>query len=79
MRGLTILAALLLTACGTAGGILPQQSTNLDVRASLGRPTDIRFDRTVAIRLADNGRLESRWDLLPARSELLGRVSDNDT
>jgi hypothetical protein len=45
MRHMTILAALLLTACGNIGGVVPQQSTNLDVRASLGRPTDIRFDR----------------------------------
>jgi hypothetical protein len=39
------LFALYLAGCGNIGGTVPRQSTNLDVRASLGAPTDIRFDR----------------------------------
>jgi len=36
---------LLLTGCGTPRGLAPQQSRNVDVRAALGNPTDVRFDR----------------------------------
>jgi hypothetical protein len=36
---------LLLAGCGTPGGLAPQQSRNVDVRAALGNPTDVRFDR----------------------------------
>lgn len=36
---------LLLAGCVAPGGLVPQQSTGLDVRAKMGRPTDIRFDR----------------------------------
>ena len=36
---------LLLAGCVAPGGLVPQQSTNVDVRAALGNPTDVRFDR----------------------------------
>ena len=36
---------LLLAGCIAPGSIAPQKSTNLEVRAALGNPTDIRFDR----------------------------------
>jgi len=39
------LAAALLGGCGAPGGIVPQQSTMTEVRARVGTPTDIRFDR----------------------------------
>lgn len=48
MRLLTILAlslAGLLTACGTPGSLVPGQSSQADVRASLGTPTETRKDR----------------------------------
>jgi hypothetical protein len=40
-----VLGVLLLAGCGHPGGIVPQKSTNVEVRAALGNPTDIRFDR----------------------------------
>jgi len=36
---------LLLAGCGTPGGLVAQKSTNVEVRAALGNPTDVRFDR----------------------------------
>jgi hypothetical protein len=47
MKSLSIPALFLclLSACGHPGSIAPQKSTNLDVRAALGNPTDVRFDR----------------------------------
>ena len=48
MRLLTILALSLtglLTACGTPGSLVPGQSSQADVRASLGTPTETRKDR----------------------------------
>ena len=46
MRLLTLstLLAALLAGCGAPGGLVPQQSTRDDVRASLGQPTDTRKD-----------------------------------
>jgi hypothetical protein len=40
----TLVLALLLSGCAMPGSIAPQ-STNVEVRASLGNPTDVRFDR----------------------------------
>jgi hypothetical protein len=37
--------ALLLTGCMLQGGIAPHSSTGAEVRAALGIPTDVRFDR----------------------------------
>lgn len=34
-----------LAGCAAPGGLVPQQSTIVEVRARLGTPTDIRFDR----------------------------------
>lgn len=31
--------------CASPGGVVPQQTTMVDVRARVGTPTDIRFDR----------------------------------
>jgi hypothetical protein len=42
---ISILLPVLLAGCGSHGGIVPQQSTNVEVRAALGNPTDVRFDR----------------------------------
>ncbi len=36
---------LLLAGCGTPGALVAQKTTNVEVRAALGNPTDIRFDR----------------------------------
>lgn len=41
----TLFLGLLLAGCAAPGGIAPQKSTNVEVRAALGNPTDIRFDR----------------------------------
>jgi outer membrane protein assembly factor BamE (lipoprotein component of BamABCDE complex) len=48
MKTLSISAlflGLLLAGCGTPGGLVAQKSTNVEVRAALGNPTDVRFDR----------------------------------
>ena len=36
---------LLLAGCVAPGGLVAQKSTNVEVRAALGNPTDVRFDR----------------------------------
>jgi hypothetical protein len=41
----TLFLCLLAAACSHPGGIAPQKSTKLDVRAAMGNPTDVRFDR----------------------------------
>jgi len=40
-----LLLAVGLSGCATPGSFAPQQSTITDVRARMGSPTDIRFDR----------------------------------
>jgi hypothetical protein len=40
-----LLLAGLLVGCAAPGSFAPQQSTITDVRARMGNPTDIRFDR----------------------------------
>lgn len=42
---LFLLLAIGLAGCATPGSFTPQQSTITDVRARMGSPTDIRFDR----------------------------------
>jgi hypothetical protein len=39
-----LLASLLLAACGGIRTVVPDQSTLVEVRDRMGRPTDIRFD-----------------------------------
>jgi hypothetical protein len=45
MKTLSVFLVLGLAACALPGSISPQKSTSSDVRAALGNPTDIRFDR----------------------------------
>jgi len=40
-----LLLAIGLAGCATPGNFTPQQSTITDIRARMGSPTDIRFDR----------------------------------
>jgi len=40
-----LMAAMLLAGCAGVGGVIPQQSTMVEVRAKAGSPTDIWFDR----------------------------------
>jgi hypothetical protein len=40
-----LLLALVLPGCMAPGGIAPDRSTGAEVRAALGIPTDVRFDR----------------------------------
>ena len=40
-----LLAVLLLAGCGSAGSLVPGQSSQADVRARLGAPTETRKDR----------------------------------
>ena len=42
---LSLSAAALLAGCGSFGTLVPGQSTQSDVRARLGAPTDVRKDR----------------------------------
>ena len=41
----SLVLALLLSGCAVPGGLATQKSTNAEVRAALGNPTDVRFDR----------------------------------
>jgi hypothetical protein len=77
---LSLFLVSLLAACAGARGIVPTQSTLAEVRASLGSPTDIRFDQngvelweyargpmgteTYLIRAAKDGRVSSVTQLL---------------
>lgn len=77
---LSLALAGFLTACAAPGSIVPPQSTLSAVRASLGNPTDVRFDRngdelweyargpvgteTYLIRAAKDGRVKSVAQLL---------------
>lgn len=89
MRHLAIPAALLLLlgACGSPGDIRPRQSTSLQVRAALGPPTDIRFDRngdelweyargpggfeTWLVRIGPDGKVKEATQLL-TEEQLMG-------
>jgi hypothetical protein len=71
---------LLLAGCVAPGGLVPQQSTNVDVRAALGNPTDVRFDRngdelweyargpggyeTHLVRIGNDGRVKEMTQIL---------------
>ncbi|MDH3316502.1 MAG: outer membrane protein assembly factor BamE [Gammaproteobacteria bacterium] len=77
---LSLLFVSLLAACAGPRGIVPAQSTLPDVRASLGSPTDIRFDQngeelweyargplgteTYLIRAGKDGRVKAVTQLL---------------
>jgi hypothetical protein len=78
--GSALLAALLLSGCVGVSGIVPNQSTMLEVRAKAGSPTNIRFDRngdelweyatgpagyeTYLLRFGTDGKLKDRIQLL---------------
>jgi len=77
---LSLLLVGLLAACAGPRGIVPAQTMLTDVRASLGNPTDIRFDQngeelweyargpmgteTYLIRAAKDGRVKAATQLL---------------
>lgn len=85
---LPLVLASMLGACAAPGGIVPTQSTLSAVRASLGSPTDIRFDRngdelweyargplgteTYLIRAGKDGRVKSVTQLLT--EERFGKI-----
>ena len=84
----SLILAGLLTGCAGPRGIVPAQSTLTDVRASLGSPTDIRFDQngeelweyargpmgteTYLIRASKDGRVKSVTQLLT--EEQFGKI-----
>lgn len=71
---------LLLAGCTHPGSLAPQKSTSLEVRAALGNPTDIRFDRngdelweyargpggheTHLVRIGSDGRVKEMTQIL---------------
>jgi len=88
----TLLAALL-GGCGTAGGLVPQQSTRDDVRARFGQPTDVRKEaggdelweyargpegfETHLVRIGGDGRVKDVTQLVT--EERLMRVVPGET
>lgn len=87
-RVFSIFLLSMLAACAGPRGIVPAQSTLTDVRASLGSPSDIRFDRngdelweyargpmgtqTYLIRAGKDGRVKSVTQLLT--EEQFGKI-----
>jgi len=79
-RALALVLVSMLVACAAPKGVVPAQSTLSEVRASLGSPTDIRFDQdgdelweyargpmgteTYLIRAGKDGRVKSVTQLL---------------
>lgn len=88
IRVLSLVLAGLLAACAGARGLVPTQSTLAEVRASLGSPTDIRFDQngeelweyargpmgteTYLIRAGKDGRVNAVTQLLT--EEQFGKI-----
>jgi len=82
-----------LSGCATPGSFTPQQSTILDVRARMGSPTDIRFDRngdelweyatgprgteTYLFRFGKDGRVKAITQLLT--EEQFGKIVPKQT
>ena len=77
---LPLILVILLSACAGVRGIVPSQSTLADVRATVGNPTDVRFDgngdelweyaggprgtETYLVRAGSDGRVKSVTQLL---------------
>jgi len=88
-----LLLAGVLAGCAAPGGFVPQQSTITDVRARMGNPTDIRFDRdgdefweyatgpsgteTYLFRFGKDGRVKAVTQLLT--EEQFGKIVPNQT
>lgn len=82
-----------LAGCATPGSFVPNQSTITDVRAGMGSPTDIRFDRngeelweyatgprgseTYLFRFGKDGRVKAVTQLLT--EEQFGKIMPNQT
>ncbi|MDH3437389.1 MAG: hypothetical protein OEN48_10430 [Betaproteobacteria bacterium] len=88
-----LLLAGVLAGCATPGSFVPQQSTITDVRARMGSPTDIRFDRnsdelweyatgpsgteTYLFRFGKDGRVKAVTQLLT--EEQFGKILPQQT
>ncbi|MDH3316501.1 MAG: hypothetical protein OER43_12160 [Gammaproteobacteria bacterium] len=88
-----LLLASVLAGCAAPGSFVPQQSTITDVRARMGSPTDIRFDRdgdelweyatgprgteTYLFRFGKNGRVKAVTQLLT--EEQFGKIVPTQT
>lgn len=88
-----LLLAGVLAGCAAPGSFVPQQSTITDVRAGMGSPTDIRFDRngdelweyatgpkgteTYLFRFGKDGRVKAVTQLLT--EEQFGKIVPNQT
>jgi hypothetical protein len=88
-----LLLAGALAGCAAPGSFTPQQSTITDVRARMGSPTDIRFDRngdelweyatgprgteTYVFRFGKDGRIKAVTQLLT--EEQFGKIAPNQT